>query len=204
VHAQVYKPFEEAAISAIEDYVDWLTASEPGTPSDATDAGLESVDLNRSLADIQAGNRQVHEDFAAIEHISQREQPLVAGSALGLHFDPAYGALPSSHHIPYLVSSWLYASPTRPPPGRSSSSSMGTLPGRTHGPKPGQPSYWNTPLPSTPAPYDPHPSFTPHTPHQSYHATSNADAPVRNRKRRMLDDGFPDYGARPYDYHASR
>jgi hypothetical protein len=142
-----------------------------------------------------------HEDFAATDHISQREQLPVAGSALGLHFDPANGALPPSGPVHHPVSPQRYAPPGYPPPGWSSSSSTGTIPARTHGPQPGQPSYWNMPLPPTTASYDPHTSYMPD---ESYHAASNAEAPVRNRKRRVPDDGFFDYGARTYKYNAPR
>jgi hypothetical protein len=200
VHAQVTKPFEKAAISAIEDYVDWLTASEPGTPLGLTDGFYGPFDLDYSLAKTRARNDYEHGDFAATEHLLQHDQLPVAGSALGLHFDPAYGALPSSGPLHHPVSPQRYAPPGYPPPGWSSSST-GTIPARTHGPQPGQPSYWNTPPPPTRASYDPHTSYTPH---ESYQAASNAEAPVRNRKRRVPDDGFFDYGARTYKYNAPR
>jgi hypothetical protein len=199
-HAQVFKPFEEATIPAIEDHADWPTASELSAPLGLTDGLYGPFDLDRELVKTQARNDYEHEVFAATEHFPQHDQLPVAGSALGLHFDPAYDALPSSGPVHHPVSPQRYAPPGYPPPGWSSSST-GTIPARTHGPQPWQPSYWNTPLPSTTASYDPHTSYTPH---ESYHAASNAEAPVRNRKRRVPDDGFFDYGARTYNYNAPR
>jgi hypothetical protein len=202
VHAQVLQPFEEATIPAAEDHAGWSTASELRKPLDLTGGLYKSFDLYRAPAETQAKNNYKHEVFAATEHFPQHDQLPVAGSALGLHFDSASGALYYSRHVPYPASAQRCASPTRPPPGRSSSSSMGTLSAHTtHGPESGQPSYWNTPLPSTTAAHDPYPSSTPH---QSHYATPTEDAPVRNRKRRVPDDGFLEYGARTLDYNAYR
>jgi hypothetical protein len=203
VHAQVLQPFEEVTIPAAENHAEGSTASELRMPSALTGSLYGPLDLDHALAVTQAMNDYGHENFAATEHLLQHDQLPVAGSALGLHFDPAHGALPSSGPVHRPVSPQRYAPPGYPPPGWSSSST-GTIPARTHGPQPGQPSYRNTPLPPTTASYDPRTSCTPHTPHESYYATSNEDAPVRNRKRRMPDDGFLEYGARTFDYNAYR